>query len=192
MRKFISLLLALMLACTFAIAEETALTEHNFGDFSISFPNDIYGSLAEEVASDAPFMQLFQDYDEAASFNKNLTMTWSQDVLDITAAEPQLYADSMLSVAVLQFETYGISVENPAVVSSEIMSLDGKDALVMTYSFDLDYSGTGMDLKMTLYTHQRIIPDEAFGGTYSITVSTDDLENTALLMQIADSIKWNV
>lgn len=192
MRRLISLLLVLMLACTAAIAEESVLTEHNFGDFSISFPVDMYGSLAEEVTSGAPFMQLLQDYDAEAAFNKNLTMTWSQELLDITSAEPQLYADSMLSIAVLQLEAAGITVENPAVVSAEIMSLDGKDALVMTYSFDLDYSGAGMDLQMALYTQQRIIPDEAFAGTYSVTISTDNLEDAALLMQIADSIKWNV
>lgn len=192
MRRLVSLLLALMFACSIAVAEETALTEHNFGDFSISFPDDMYGALAEEVTSGSPFMQLLQDYDAEAAFNKNLTMTWSQDLLDITSAESQLYADSMLSVAVLQLEAAGITVENPAVVSAEIMALDGKDALVMTYSFDLDYSGAGMDLQMTLYTHQRIIPDEAFAGTYSVTISTDNLEDAALLMQIADSIKWHV
>lgn len=54
----------------------------------------------------------------------------------------------------------------------------------------MDYSGLGVDAQVTLYTIQLYVPDEAFEGSYIITITTDDMDNTQQLFEVADSIKW--
>ena len=55
----------------------------------------------------------------------------------------------------------------------------------------MDYSGLGIDEQWTLYTVQVMVPDEAFEGTYTFTLTTDDWSDTRLLMDVSNSIVWN-
>lgn len=75
-------------------------------------------------------------------------------------------------------------------LNAELSDHNGKPAMGVVYSLDLDYSGVGVNDQRSLYTVQFYIPDEAFEGTYIITVTTDDMENTRQLLDVADSIKW--
>ena len=147
-------------------------------------------SSAEEIVSNQPFIQLFQDYSETAAFNKNLNIVWSDEVLDLNAIAPVEYANAGLTATVTQYGQIGVAATNPLLLNAELSGHDGKPALGVVYSLDLDYSGLGVEEQQSLYTVQLYVPDAAFEGTYIITVTTDDMENTQQLFDVADSIKW--
>ncbi len=84
MRKILSVLIALMLIFSMsAFAEETPTVptiELDFDHFTMTIPEDMVGTSSEEIVSNQPFIQLFQDYSETAAFNKNLNIVWSNEV----------------------------------------------------------------------------------------------------------------
>ena len=194
MRKILSILIALMLVFTMsAFAEEVPtapMIELDFGHFTMTIPEDMVGTSAEEIVSNQPFIQLFQDYSETAAFNKNLNIVWSDEVLDLNAIAPVEYANAGLTATVTQYGQIGVAATNPLLLNAELSDHDGKPALGVVYSLDLDYSGLGVEEQQSLYTVQLYVPDAAFEGTYIITVTTDDMENTQQLFDVADSIKW--
>ena len=95
-----------------------------------------------------------------------------------------------VSGVVTQYEQIGVGISNSMLLSAELSDHDGKAALGVIYSADMDYSGLGVDAQVTLYTIQLYVPDEAFEGSYIITITTDDIDNTQQLFEVADSIKW--
>lgn len=194
MRKILSILIALMLVFTMsAFAEEVPtapMIELDFGHFTMTIPEDMVGTSAEEIVSNQPFIQLFQDYSETAAFNKNLNIVWSDEVLDLNAIAPVEYANAVLTATVTQYGQIGVAATNPLLLNAELSDHDGKPALGVVYSLDLDYSGLGVEEQQSLYTVQLYVPDATFEGTYIITVTTDDMENTQQLFDVADSIKW--
>ena len=194
MRKILSILIALMLVFTMsAFAEEVPtapMIELDFGHFTMTIPEDMVGTSAEEIVSNQPFIQLFQDYSETAAFNKNLNIVWSDEVLDLNAIAPVEYANAVLTATVTQYGQIGVAATNPLLLNAELSDHYGKPALGVVYSLDLDYSGLGVEEQQSLYTVQLYVPDAAFEGTYIITVTTDDMENTQQLFDVADSIKW--
>ena len=198
MRKILSVLITLMLVFTMsAFAEEVPqeapavpMIELDFGHFTMTIPEEMVGTSAEEIVSNQPFIQLFQDYSEMAAFNKNLNIVWSNEVLDLNAIDPVEYANAVLSATVAQYGQIGVAATNPLLLNAELSDHDGKPALGVVYSLDLDYSGLGVEEQQSLYTVQLYVPDAAFEGTYIITVTTDDMENTQQLFDVADSIKW--
>ena len=194
MRKILSVLIALMLIFSMsAFAEETPTVptiKLDFDHFTMTIPEDIVGTSSEEIVSNQPFIQLFQDYSETAAFNKNLNIVWSNEVMDLNATDPVEYANTLLVATVAQYEQIGIGATNPMLLNAELSDHDGKPAMGVVYSLELDYSGMGVNEQQLLYTVQLYVPDEAFEGTYIITVTTDDMENTQQLFDVADSIKW--
>lgn len=194
MRKILSVLIALMLIFSMsAFAEETPTVptiELDFDHFTMTIPEDMVGTSSEEIVSNQPFIQLFQDYSETAAFNKNLNIVWSNEVMDLNAIDPIEYANTLLVATVAQYEQIGIGATNPMLLNAELSDHDGKPAMGVVYSLELDYSGLGVNEQQLLYTVQLYVPDEAFEGTYIITVTTDDMENTQQLFDVADSIKW--
>ena len=190
MRKLMLILLALCLAAIPCLAEGTQNIDYDFGDFTMSFPEDTIGDVAEEIAENEVFFTIYQDYDESKPFLKNLNGTWNSTYQDLTQMDPTATAQQILNSVVVQFTSYGIAVSNPTLLMAALDEQDGKPALSIIYSTDLDYSATGTDLQMTLYTLQGIVSDESF-GTYTFTISTDDIESAAPLMEIMDTITWN-
>jgi len=110
--------------------------------------------------------------------------------MDLNATDPVEYANTLLVATVAQYEQIGIGATNPMLLNAELSDHDGKPAMGVVYSLELDYSGMGVNEQQLLYTVQLYVPDEAFEGTYIITVTTDDMENTQQLFDVADSIKW--
>ena len=173
MRKAIAAFLALMLVASSAALAEPAWMDYDCGHFTISFPEDIDGYIDDEIVSNQPFVMLYQDYDANATFNKSLNVVWSSELLDLAAADPDLYAQQILDVSIMTYEMLG------------------KPMLSFMYKTTMDYSGLGIDEQWTLYTVQVMVPDEAFEGTYTFTLTTDDWSDTRLLMDVSNSIVWN-
>ena len=91
----------------------------------------------------------------------------------------------------MTYEMLGITVTDPVISFAEFGDMLGKPMLSFMYRTTMDYSGLGIDEQWTLYTVQVMVPDEAFEGTYTFTLTTDDWSDTRLLMDVSNSIVWN-
>ena len=190
MRKMISLLLALMMLCGAAFAEDAEnLLVLEYPDFTIAIPKDAVGNAADAIESNVPFLRVYQDYDPEAVFSNNLNVVWNQDVLDLDAATPLAMAQEALSYAMLQHELVGLKAENARVLLAEYDEHDGQRALSFIVSMDLDYSTLGLYYSCTMYTLQAVVPIEGV-GTYSFTIGTDDMEGSQMLLDIVNSVRW--
>lgn len=190
MRKITALILSLIMLLTATAFAEAAWVEMDLGDFTISIPEDILGTIEEEITPEVTFATFYEDYDETKPFTKNLGIVFTAEVLDLNAATAEEYAQAISSSAAAQFSAIGIESTAPTVLQADFDQQDGKDALFVLFSTDLDYTNAGVDLQMTMYTIQMIVPDEAFGGSYIFTISTDNLEETDILIKVADSVTW--
>ena len=192
MRKAIATLLVFLLLAGVAGYAEAAWMDYDFGNFTISFPEDADLYFEDEIVSNVPFAYFYQDYNENAVFNKNLNIVWTNEVLDLDTIEPTSVAQSILDASVVQYEQMGLAPTNASLLIAEFDEQDGKPGFAYMYTITLDYTAFGAAEQYTLYVLQGMIPDEAFGGTYTITLTTDDLEDSQLLLDISDSIVWNV
>ena len=192
MRKAIATLLVFLLLAGVAGYAEAAWMDYDFGNFTISFPEDTDFYFEDEIVSNVPFAYFYQDYDENAAFNKNLNIVWTDEVLDLNTIDPTSVAQSILESTVAQYEQMGLAPANASLLIADFDEQDGKRAFSYMYTITLDYTVFGAAEQYTLYVLQAMVPDEAFGGTYTLTLTTDDLENCQLLLDISDSIVWNV
>lgn len=192
MRKAIATLLVFLLLAGVAGYAEAALIDYDFGDFTVSLPEDTDVYFEDQIVSNVPFAYFYQDYNENAVFNKNLNILWTDEVLDLNTIEPTSFAQNLMEATVDQYEQMGLAPTNASLLIAEFDEQDGKQAVSYMYTVTLDYTAYGAAEQIMLYVLQAMIPDEAFGGTYSLTLTTDDMENCQLLLEIADSIDWNV
>lgn len=192
MRKAIATLLVFLLLAGVAGYAEAALIDYDFGDFTVSLPEDTDVYFEDQIVSNVPFAYFYQDYNENAVFNKNLNILWTDEVLDLNTVEPTSFAQHLMEATVDQYEQMGLAPTNASLLIAEFDEQDGKQVVSYMYTVTLDYTAYGAAEQIMLYVLQAMIPDEAFGGTYSLTLTTDDMENCQLLLEIADSIAWNV
>lgn len=192
MRKVFAALLVLVLVASSAAFAEVAWVDYDCGNFTISFPEDIDGYISDQVVNNQPFVMLYQDYDESAVFNKSLNIVWSNEVMDLTAVEPATYAQQILDISVATYQQLGITVTNSVLTRADLGDMMGKPMFFYIYETTFDYSNLGIDEQKTLCTIQVMVPDEAFEGTYTFTLTTDDLSDTQLLMDVSNTIAWNV
>ena len=192
MRKAIATLLVFLLLAGVAGYAEAALIDYDFGDFTVSLPEDTDVYFEDQIVSNVPFAYFYQDYNENAVFNKNLNILWTDEVLDLNTIEPTSFAQNLMEATVDQYEQMGLAPTNASLLIAEFDEQDGKQAVSYMYTVTLDYTAYGSAEQIMLYVLQAMVPDEAFGGTYTLTLTTDDIENCQLLLEISDSIVWNV
>ena len=192
MRKAIATLLVFLLLAGVAGYAEAALIDYDFGDFTVSLPEDTDVYFEDQIVSNVPFAYFYQDYNENAVFNKNLNILWTDEVLDLNTIEPTSFAQHLMEATVDQYGQMGLAPTNASLLIADFDEQDGKPGFAYMYTITLDYTAYGAAEQYTLYVLQGMIPDEAFGGTYTITLTTDDLEDSQLLLDISDSIVWNV
>lgn len=191
MRKLIALLLTLLLMfSSAAFAENETWMEYDFGDFTMSFPIDIIGAVTEERVSNQPFMQVFQDYDANALVNKTLNCVWNENIFDIAAIDPAEFARMLKESFPMQMEAAGVGVSACEILAAAHDEHKGQPSLSVILVSLLDYSAFGGPAEYALYTIQTLVSGENIGGSYTFTISTDDIGNTQLLMEIMDTISW--
>ncbi len=186
MRKFLTLLLVLCLAAVPCLAETTA---HDFGAFTLTFPSDADGQIADEITDNSMFFLIYQDVAEDAQFRPNLNITWMEDAEDVTALDANATAETIMASAVSGLEGQGATVTNPQVLTAGLDEVGSKTALSVGYSMDVDYTGMGVDLQVTLIFAQAIVSEEGL-GTYTFTITTDDPTTTQPLVDIVNSTVW--
>lgn len=180
MRKFMFILLVLCLTAVPCFAEDSA---HDFGHFTIHFPEDMTTDIAEEITEDVPFFTLSLN-DHPISI---LNGTWLSACEDLTQVDPDVRAQERLDGVVAAYKQAGVAVDNPKIIGAALGEQDGKPALMLIVSVDLTFPDA--EVQMTQYVIQGIVSDEAF-GTYLFTINTDDLEAAQPLMEVMDTIDW--
>jgi len=191
MRKLLCLILILIMLTTCAALAEESWFQYNFGDFNLTFPADVVSAYTEERAENQPFLMFYQDYDENASFVKNLNVVWNSGVDDITSLDPAAVGQSILDGLTKQFEAMGVAPSKCLLVSAETLDYNGLPAIGIGYTLTVDYSALNNGPVLDLVFVQLLFSDEAF-GTYNFTLTTDDIDNSQLLTTILDSLSWNV
>lgn len=120
MRKFLLVLMALCLAVLPCLAEGAAPAEtaapvetidYDFGDFTLTFPAEMPGEIADEITSGAPFVTLYQMDDLEDAFSSNLNVVWTEDASDLSAADPAATAQSIVDGVVASLAQQGIVSE---------------------------------------------------------------------------------
>ena len=192
MRKAIATLLVFLLLAGVAGYAEAALIDYDFGDFTVSLPEDTDVYFEDQIVSNVPFAYFYQDYNENAVFNKNLNILWTDEVLDLNTIEPTSFAQHLMEATVDQYDQMGLAPTNASLLIADFDEQDGKQGFSYMYTVTLDYTAYGSAEQIMLYVLQAMVPDEAFGGTYTLTLTTDDIENCQLLLESSDSIVWNV
>lgn len=188
MRKLFCLALALCLAlCGLACAEGELVT-FDFVDFTMDVPADIMGSIVEREENQ-PFFMLFQDYDESADFNANMNCVWTNAHTDFSNVNIESFGSTVMQMAAQQLNAQGLAASNMTFIGGMMQDLNGKPALAIIYSYDADYSNLGKDYQTTLYVLQAYVSEKEM-GSYTFTVTTEDMENIGVLDAMMDSIVW--
>ena len=198
MRKFLLVLMALCLAVLPCLAEGAAPSEsaapvetidYDFGDFTLTFPAEMPGEIADEITSGAPFVTLYQMDDLEDAFSSNLNVVWSESVVDLASQDPAAYAQAVVDASVAMMEQQNVAVANPTVLGASMDEIGGKAALSVMYSMDVDYTNAGLDLQTTLTWVQGIVSEEGL-GTYTFTITTDNVDGCQSLVDIVNSTVW--
>lgn len=190
MRKLIAMLMALLMICGAALADNAdELTALEFEHFTLAIRKDAVGTGADTIENNVPFLVVYQDYDPSKQFCSNMNAVWNENVLDLDGFTPEMMATETLKYTLDLYQQSGVKAENARVLNAEFDELNEKRAVSFVTCADLDYSGMGLDLQITLYTLQAVVPLEGI-GTYTFTISTNDLENCDELFDIVDSVRW--
>lgn len=192
MRKLCSLLLALALILSCAALAEDNSVEHDFSHFTLTIPADAKCIISEEITANEPFITIYENYDENAQFNSTLECVWNEVRIDLAAMEPATYAQSILDSLVTQFTSIGLGISDAAVTDPVYADKGGADMFSCMIYMVVDYTALGIDLKTPSYILLSMRSDDAVGGSYSFTVTTDDLDNCTMLRSIMDSIQWTL
>ena len=169
MRKAIATLLVFLLLAGVAGYAEAALIDYDFGDFTVSLPEDTDVYFEDQIVSNVPFAYFYQDYNENAVFNKNLNILWTDEVLDLNTIEPTSFAQHLMEATVDQYDQMGLAPTNASLLIADFDEQDGKQGFSYMYTVTLDYTAYGSAEQIMLYVLQAMVPDEAFGGTYTLT-----------------------
>lgn len=191
MKKLLMLLLCLLLLLTGCTpetpdAQPTAAPTDDlgletraidFGDFVMTAFNvdavDMRSKSDGEV-----WAILYPLYMESAPFHDTITVVWYQDDLTETvdAMGVEVYAEMLLRQNMAQYNAQGIAATNARLASARYE----EGQMAMAYSMDMDYSGAGTDLQVTMWQMQHYVLGGE-DGTYVFTLTADSLEDLQLL-----------
>lgn len=186
MRKITALLiaLALMLMCAPALAAGVNNVTHDFEDFTLTFPEDEYLEEAEKTESAAYFF-IYSTATSSENFTNNLNCIWSSDVRSVADVDPQELLDYTVASLGEQLESLGFKIDNITGDSAEIVDLDGKDAVVLTYSYGCDNNGVHLDFK-----NRTLIVSDPVTGSYTFSITAANDVGMDELTTILYSLKW--
>lgn len=188
MKKLVALLLALALLPMLALAEtavEPAMHTFDFGVFMIDLAETDYYQVAEEMADNAVYLQVYPDYDPSNVMHPNFNFVWSsQDpTMAIKLYGAANYAKLGQEQAKAQYEQMGIVMTDAQVLSATFEDDIGAFFTAST----LDYTGMGVDLVSPIYQLQ-VFMCMGDAGTYIFTFSADTLEKVEEISAYLDTV----
>lgn len=192
MKKILALLLSLMLLLP-AIALGEAASDPNlyvvdFDDFTITLNATDAIQKGEKTNGQVLFM-LYPDYDETVMMHPNINAVWtSEDVSQMGNVTPTDFGNLVLQQSAQGLAAQGIAVANEALLAAERDEETGSMTLIMSY--DADYTGVGVDLKVTLYMVQLYVPMGGETGSYIFTLTGSSMEDVDALLDKLDAIEF--
>lgn len=186
MRKITALLiaLALMLMCAPALAAGVNNVTHDFEDFTLTFPEDEYLEEDEKTESGVYFI-IYSTATSSESFTNNMNCIWSSDARSVTDVDPQALLDYTVASLGEQLESLGFKIDNMTGDSAERIELDGRDAVVLTYSYGCDNNGVHLDFK-----NRTLIVSDPDTGSYTFSITAANDVGMDELTTILYSLKW--
>ena len=190
MKRIFCLLLCLLCLCPAALAENPAgggMVTYDFDDFTIDVPAGAVVQEGEKTAG-AAFFAVYPYYDATQAFNDNYNIVWVPQDFSLLFAQTDAnsLAQAQINTNLASFAAMGVEVANVTLLAA------GYDESGNNFSYyitmDLDYTGAGLDLQLTLHQVQMYMDlgDEA---GYIFSFSARDAETLEALIACADTMK---
>ena len=216
MRKLSSLLVMLLvLSMVFvpAMAEEAdpfgkydpPITVHFVRDTDDTLDANFFSQYPDKTMTDNLWTDLYRDelgiiveYDWIVKggdeYDQKLNIALATgdipEFVSLTALQVKQLAEGVMDGMISGLKEQGIVVADAQVLSAEHLSISGKDGIALSYSYYADYTGAGIDLNTTVYMAQFLVSEPAL-GTYNLTYTFGDPNDTDAALAILDSLKWN-
>ena len=191
MKKLLCILLMMLLLPAAALAESddmitAELLTLDMGDFTMNVFNIDAVQLGEK-ADGALWARIYPAYNENAAFHDTIQIVWyATDLTEtIDMLGPELYGNAMLSNMLDNYTVAGIAATNPQLLSAQ--AKDGQ--LVLLHCMDMDYSGMGLDLQVTMWQLQQYYMTA--DGTYCFTMTADSRTDLDLLVLYLGTIAFS-
>lgn len=166
-------------------AESTTV---DFGTFTMEVGANDYYEVADQMTSNAVYLMLYPDYKLTGQSTNNINALYTEDNLSlqlILVGGIEKYAELMLQQAAPQYEAIGIKMTDAKV----LYTLHEDDQAAIIISSNLDYSGAGIDLALTLYQMTGLFMNTP-SGDYIFTITADSMESLAEMTQRLDTVKF--
>ncbi len=195
MKKLASLLICLCCLCAFALAEgeinldSVETLTYDLGDFTIDVSVDDYVQQSEK-ADNAVFFVVYPDFAGSTDFNPYYNIAWTQQ--DLSAVFNQMeaaeLAQKQLDGPVASYNAMGVAVDNARVTRAEYS--EDLSTLTMHTVMDVDYSGMGVDLQMTLHQAQ-VWMDLGEAGGYIFSFTAADEPGLEAMLACMDTLQFS-
>ena len=179
MKKLLSVLLVLALLLPAAAMAEQ---EVDLGFGVLRLDDNAYVTLGDRESG--ILVQVIPDPYAEVLFYDNFNVMWSDAQISDIDMEPEAFAKYVMSVAKAGMEAQGVTASNETVLSAEIDKEN--DMLTLEYTMDVDYSGLGIDMQLTLYFGQLAFSFEG-DGMYAITFTASSEDGILALLDYVDT-----
>ena len=188
MKKLMAVLLAMMLMLAgSALAQELAL--YDFDDFTIEMEDDIVGELYEKVDGQEWFI-VFPEYNEQDDFNANVNCVWGSEYFDLNSIDAQELADMLAKEYKSMASGFGIACNEMQVLDTNYVTVDG--VIGMTYLLFVEYDDSNMGYNMVTDLYHRTYQFSFENrGTYTFSLSAEQLDMIEKMDAMIESIRWN-
>lgn len=160
----------------------------DFGAFTMTVSSNDYYEVADAMTSNAVYLMLYPDYFLTGSTTNNINVVYTEDNLALQlllVGGIEKYAELMLQQAAAQYDSMGIKMSDAQVLYAA--KEDDKAAIII--SSNLDYSGAGIDLTLTLYQMTGMFMKTS-AGDYIFTLTADSMDKLSEMTDYLDSVQF--
>lgn len=169
-------------------AASAEMTTVDFGAFTMDMGANDHYEVADTMTSNAMYLMIYPDYYITGQTTNNINVVYTEDKLSLQlllVGGIEKYAELMLQQAAPQYEALGIKMSDPKVLYA---AAEGDEAAIIISS-NLDYSGAGIDLTLTLYQMTGMFMNTP-SGDYIFTITSDSMDTLAELTQRLDTVQF--
>lgn len=190
MRRLIIALIAaaLVLASVSALATGTD-TPHDFGDFNLTYPESMTLEQ-DEKTENGLYFTLYDPANSEEGFANNLNCVWSSNYIDLASFEPQDLLTYTIENVAEQAEEMGLIMTNITPIKADRANLGDREAVLIAYFYDADYSNLGMDKQASLICVTVGVSDPDIGN-YNFSITASNQAGIDELSAILDTLTWN-
>lgn len=188
MKKFVSLILCLLLCLpAAALAETTTDTlTVDFGEFTMELgPNDAY--QIDPIAENEIFAIVYPDFDPNAEAMANFNVVWTSESPDndLRLYGAETYANAMIEQTAAYMQQVGIKLE-----TYELLSATYEDGIATFFTHMVaDYTGIGVPITLEQYQLQVYCIHES-DSVYIFTFTAGTAEELEAMLPYLDTIRF--